>query len=413
MREDQLLIRRRSALLGLTSAVAVGRAALAVAASAAVLPEGQRFVVVILRGALDGLAAVAPYGDRDLAVWRGGLLAVEPGQQGGLFDLGGHFGLHPALAGLHAMYLAGELLPVHAVAGPYRSRSHFEAQDYLESGSDHRMSSGWLNRVVTVLPAPQRGNSPGGPALAVGGAVPMLLRGPATVGSWEPEVMAEPSSELCARIVELTRDDPLIGPAVLEGLRERDFAKGIIAGAEAESSAPDTTKGRASFAALARVAGRLLAAPRGPRIAALEIGGWDTHVGQVGHLNGALRRLDDGLSCLRDALGSAWGQTVVFVLTEFGRTVRMNGTGGTDHGTGAVAFVLGGAVAGGQVRTNWPGLERSNLFEDRDLQPTSDLRSIAKGLLADHLRLSTDRLVEIFPDSAAAPPMSGLIRKVG
>ena len=249
--------------------------------------------------------------------------------------------------------------------------------------------------------------------MAVGGAIPMLLRGPATVGSWEPEVMAEPSSELCARIVELTRDDPLICPAVLEGLRERDFAKGIIAGAEAESSAPDTTKGRASFAALARVAGRLLAAPRGPRIAALEIGGWDTHVGQVGHLNGALRRLDDGLSCLRDALGSAWGQTVVFVLTEFGRTVRMNGTGGTDHGTGAVAFVLGGAVAGGQVRTNWPGLERSNLFEDRDLQPTSDLRSIAKGLLADHLRLSTDRLVEIFPDSAAAPPMSGLIRKVG
>jgi uncharacterized protein (DUF1501 family) len=410
MTENQFVIKRRTALLGLTSAIALGPAAAAFGAPAVVLPQGQRFVVVILRGALDGLAAVAPYGDPNLAIWRSGLLTAEPGQQGGLLDLGGHFGLHPALSGLHAMYVAGEMLPVHAVAGPYRSRSHFEAQDYLESGSGHRMTSGWLNRVVSVLPAAQRGNSPGGPAIAVSGGIPLLLRGPATVGSWEPEMMAEPSSDLCARIAALVHDDPLIGPAVAEGLREREFARRVIAGADGASMDAEGQPGRTTFAALAAVAGRLLGASDGPRIAALEIGGWDTHAGQVGHLHAAFRRLDDGLTALRDGLGNAWAQTVVLVVTEFGRTVRMNGTAGTDHGTGTVAFVLGGTVAGGRIRTNWPNLERSNLFEDRDLQPTADLRSIAKGLLAEHLQLSQDRLAWVFPESAAAAPMAGLVR---
>jgi uncharacterized protein (DUF1501 family) len=411
MTRNHLVLRRRAALLGLTSAIALGPAAAAFGAPAALLPQGQRLVVVILRGALDGLAAVAPYGDPNLAVWRSGLLSAEPGQQGGLFDLGGHFGLHPALSGLHAMYAAGELVPLHAVAGPYRSRSHFEAQDYLESGADHRMTSGWLNRVVSALPAAERGNSPAGPAVAVSGGIPLLLRGPAPVGSWAPEIMAEPSADLCARIADLTHDDPLIGPAVVEGLRERDVARRVMAQADAPSTDAGAQEGRATFAALAAVAGRLLAAPDGPRIAALEIGGWDTHAGQVNHLHGALRRLDDGLTALRDGLGDAWGQTVVLVVTEFGRTVRMNGSAGTDHGTGTVAFVLGGAVAGGRVRTSWPGLQRANLLEDRDLQPTADLRSIAKGLLAEHLRLSDAKLAQVFPDSAAAAPMAGLLRR--
>jgi len=410
MSGNLLITRRRAALLGLSSAIALGPAAAAFGASAALLPEGQRFIVVILRGALDGLAAVPPYGDPNLAAWRKGLLLPEPGQEGGLSDLGGHFGLHPALSRLHALYTAGELLPVHAVAGPYRSRSHFEAQDYLESGSDHRMTSGWLNRVVGVLPRSQRGYAPGGPAISVNGGVPLLLRGPATVGSWEPDIMAEPPSELFTRIAELVHDDPLIGPAVAEGLRERDFARRVMERADGASVDAGGQSGRATFVTLAAVAGRLLAAPDGPRIAALEIGGWDTHAGQVSHLNGALRRLDDGLAALRQGLESAWTKTVIFAVTEFGRTVRMNGTAGTDHGTGTVAFVLGGAVAGGRIQTNWPGLGRGNLFEDRDLQPTADLRSIAKGLLAAHLRLSQEALAQVFPNSTAAPPMSDLIR---
>ena len=401
---------RRAALLGLTSAFTLGRASLALAGRASTLPHGQRFVVVILRGALDGMAAVVPYGDRDLAGWRANLVPPGPGAAGGVFDLGGFYGLHPELAGLHEMYAAGELLPIHAVAGSYRSRSHFEAQDYLESGADHRMTSGWLNRAVGLLPAAGRGNSPGGPALAVGSSMPLLLRGPATVGSWAPPTPAYEGMEpdLYARVAALARTDKLIGPALDEGLRERGFTDAVLAGA-----APPPQRDRAAFPVLAGFAGRMLAAADGPRIAALEIGGWDTHAGQVGRLKAALRQLDHGLVALRTELGQSWRRTVVLAITEFGRTVRMNGTNGTDHGTGTVAFVLGGVVAGGVVRANWPGLDAADLLEARDLRPTTDLRSVAKGLLAQHLNLPEPALARVFPDSAAARPMHGLVRAAG
>ena len=398
-----LLLSRRAALLGLTSAVSLGRASLALAAAA--LPSGQRLVVVILRGALDGLAAVVPYGDRNLAGWRAELVPPQPGSPGGLLDLGGFYGLHPELTGLRDMYAVGEMLPIHAVAGSYRSRSHFEAQDYLESGADHRMASGWLNRVVGLLPSSERGNSPGGPAIAIGASMPLVLRGPATVGSWTPSSFAEVAPDLYARLAALARDDTLIGPAIAEGLRERGFTDEVLSGATAP-----TPKGRPAFPLLCGFAGRMLAAEDGPRLAALEIGGWDTHAGQLRRLSAALRLLDDGLAALKTGLGDAWASTVVLVVTEFGRTVRMNGTKGTDHGTGTVAFALGGAVAGGRVQANWPGLARSNLLEDRDLQPTADLRSVAKGLLADHLKLPSDALAQVFPGSAAASPMRGLVR---
>lgn len=396
-------ITRRAALLGLTSAVSLGQASLALAAGAG----GQRFVVVILRGALDGLSAVVPYGDPALVGWRPELVPPSPGTAGGLRDLGGFYGLHPALASLHAMYRSGELLAIHAVAGPYRSRSHFEAQDMLESGADHRMTSGWLNRAVGSLAAAERGRSPAGPAIAVGAAMPLLLRGPAAVGSWAPSAFAEPSADLYARVAALARDDRLLGPAFAEGLRERGFTD-AIAGATVISPGR-----RGAFPALAGVAGRMLAAADGPRIAALELGGWDTHAGQVRRLDAALGQLDRGLAALREGLGEAWRRTAVLVVTEFGRTVRMNGTKGTDHGTGTAAFVLGGAVAGGKVRADWPGLARSRLLEDRDLRPTADIRSVAKGLLAEHLGLSAAALARAFPDSAAAPPMRGLIRADG
>lgn len=409
-------ITRRAALLGLTSAIALGRTSLALAGGAAALPGGQRFVVVILRGALDGLAAVVPYGDPNLAGWRAQLVPPAPGAPDGMLDLGGFYGLHPALANLYAMYKAGELLPIHAVAGPYRSRSHFEAQDFLESGADHRMTSGWLNRAVRALPASERGDSPGGPAVAIGATLPLLLRGPETVGSWAPPALAEPSPDLYARVAELAQGDALIGPAISEGLRERGFADRVMASGTAQQmrqgqqEQQGQPRDRTAFPALAGIAGKMLAAEDGPRIAALEIGGWDTHAGQVGRLRTALQQLDQGLAALRSNLAEAWRSTVVLVVTEFGRTVRMNGTNGTDHGTGTVAFALGGAVAGGKVRANWPGLAEANLLEDRDLQPTADLRSVAKGLLAGHLGLSDPLLAQVFPDSAAAPPMGGLVR---
>ena len=392
-----MLITRRSALLGLATAASLGRVHLALAAAF----TDRRLVVVLLRGALDGLAAVQPYGDPALHDLRPGLALGEPGTDGGVLDLGGHFGLHPALAGLHGMYRAGELLPVHAVAGPVRSRSHFEAQDILESGADHRLDSGWLNRAVQAMPG--RGAET---ALAVGTQTPLLLRGAAPVSAYAPHVFAEPTPDLYAQVAALAVNDPVLGPAVRAGLQERAFAQGHIGDGSGATDARD----RNAFPALARAAGQLLSAPDGPRVAALELGGWDTHAAQASRLEAALRTLDTGMAALRDGLGATWAQAAVLVVTEFGRTARANGTGGTDHGTAGCAFVAGGAVAGGRVLADWPGLDTGRLYEDRDLAPTMDVRAVAKGLLAEHLGLPGAALLAAFPGSQGAEPVWGLVR---
>jgi uncharacterized protein (DUF1501 family) len=389
---------RRTALLGLATSFSVGGSSLALAAAA----TDKRLVVIILRGALDGMAAVVPYGDAGLVGLRGEIVPPGPGQSNGLLDLGGFFGLHPALAGVHEMYMANEALMVHAVAGSYRVRSHFEAQDYLESGADHRMTSGWLNRVVAALSAISSAR-PEGDALAVGVSVPLLLRGPARVANWAPHGFSQPAPELYATIAALNQHDPVIGSAIAEGLRARGFGASVMAGEE-------EPKDKYAFASMARSAGEMLAAPDGPRIAALEIGGWDTHTAQATRLTGPLKQLDAGLVALKTSLGPVWAQTAVLVMTEFGRTARVNGTKGTDHGTGTVAFVVGGAVAGGRVKAAWPGLAAGQLFENRDLAPTTDLRAVAKGVLASHLGLDTGALGRVFPGGDGVGPMAGLIR---
>jgi uncharacterized protein (DUF1501 family) len=391
-----MLVSRRSALLGLTAAVTFGRASLALAA----MPTSQRFIVIILRGALDGMSAVEPYGDADFAALRGALALPQPGAPGGVLDLGGFYGLHPSLVNLHAMYAAGQALPIHAVAGHYRSRSHFEAQDYLESGVDQRLMSGWLNRAVATMPA-----APGHEiALSIGLSAPLMLRGAAPVEAWAPDHFAQPEADLYARLVSLSRYDPIIGPALSEGIRERGLSITAMGGSNADP------KHDHSFEALSGAAGRLLAAPSGPRVAVLEIGGWDTHAAQVHRLAVQLKELDDGLGALRAGLGDAWPHTMIVAVTEFGRTARVNGTQGTDHGTGGVAVVVGGAVAGGRVLADWPGLGQGKLFENRDLAPTLDLRAVLKGGLRDHMGLSSNDLNRVFPGSTAVSPMGGLVR---
>jgi uncharacterized protein (DUF1501 family) len=343
-----------------------------------------------------------PYGDPALAGLRGEIVPASPGQPNGLLDLGGFYGLHPALAGLHDLYKANEAVVVHAVAANYRVRSHFEAQDYLESGANRRLASGWLNRVVAALPAAP-GARPEGAALAVGVSIPLLLRGPAVVANWAPHGFTQPAADLYAMIAALNQDDPIIGPAIAEGLRTRGFNASVMAGA-------DEPKEKYAFPSLARVAGEMLRAPDGPRIAALEIGGWDTHSAQVNRLTGPLQQLDAGLVALKTALGPAWAQTAVLVMTEFGRTARVNGTKGTDHGTGTVAFVVGGAVAGGRIKATWPGLGTGQLFENRDLAPTTDLRAVAMGILVGHLGLDAGAMEAIFPGGDGVGAMAGLIR---
>jgi uncharacterized protein (DUF1501 family) len=395
-----MMLTRRHALLGLTAAATAGGMSVAVAAA----PGEKRFVVILLRGAMDGMSAVQPYGDPAFAGLRGKLALPGPGHRDGgqpdaLLDLGGMFGLHPAMPALHAMYRGGEALLVHAVAGGYRSRSHFEAQDFLESGADERLSSGWLNRAVACMPA-----IPGREvALSIGLSAPLLLRGPAPVEAWAPEHAAQPDADLYARLTAVCAYDPVIGPALAEGIKQRGLSATALAGGS------DLAHDR-SFAALAGAAGRLLAAPGGPRVAALEIGGWDTHTGQDRRLAIQLKQLDDGLAALRQGLGEAWRDTIILAVTEFGRTARINGTGGTDHGTAGAAFVLGGAAAGGRIVADWPGLAQGRLFENRDLAPTTDLRGVIKGVLSGHLGIGDAAFGRILPGSAGASVVSGLVR---
>jgi uncharacterized protein (DUF1501 family) len=396
-----MTLHRRSFLLGLAGAVTIGGARMALAQGPA---SERRLVVVLLRGALDGLAAVQPYGDPDFAGLRGPLALPEPGREGGVLDLGGRFGLHPGLPHLHAMFRQDQALVLHAVAGPWRSRSHFEAQDFMESGATRRLPDGWLNRALAAQPETAEGARRG---LAVGLDIPLLLRGPVRVGSYAPPGRAHAEPEALALLARWHGADPVLGPAFAEGLRARGFSAAVLAGQEPPPA------GTQAFVALAGAAGRLLATPRGPRVAALELGGWDTHAGQALRLGGPLRALDEGLEALRASLGAAWAETAVLVLTEFGRTVRINGTAGTDHGTGGVAFVLGGAVRGGRVIADWPGLGQGRLFENRDLMPSLDQRRIAKGLLAQHLGLNAAALARAFPDSAEATPLRGLLRAEG
>ncbi|MBV1829758.1 DUF1501 domain-containing protein [Komagataeibacter sp. AV436] len=402
-----MLIRRRAALLGLATSWTLGCASLAMAAPSS-HEDDPRLVVIIMRGALDGMSAVTPYGDPDLATHRRALILPPPGTAGGLLDMGGFYGLHPALQNMHALYGAGELLPVHAVAGNYRSRSHFEAQDYLESGADGRMDSGWLNRAVSLMP--QRDAGPDGYGLAMGLTVPLLLRGPAEVGCYAPAASHHPDPDLYRQIAALNADDPVTGPALRNALQARGFSDTVMEGSRTAPAAPRKGRRPDAFLALSTAAGRMLANRRGPRIAALEIGGWDTHARQVDRLGRPLAQLDRGLAALRDGLGPAWSRTVVLAMTEFGRTVRINGTGGTDHGTGTVAFIAGGPVAGGRVAGTWPGLRPDQLFENRDLAPTTDLRCVAAGLLCDHMRLEPAGMATVFP-GATATPMRGLIRQ--
>ena len=392
------ILSRRGALLGLAGTVMLGGARMAMAQG----PLGERrLVVVLLRGALDGLSAVQPYGDPDFAGHRGPLALPEPGQEGGVLDLGGRFGLHPALPHLHALFRQDQAVVLHAVAGPWRSRSHFEAQDLMECGATRRLPDGWLNRALASQPETNEGARRG---LAVGLDIPLLLRGTVRVGSYAPPSRTQAAADILAMLAQWHGADPVLGPAFTEGLRARGFSAAVLAGQEPP---PAGTNG---FVALAGAAGRLLAAPRGPRVAALELGGWDTHAGQSARLLGSLRALDDGLDALRVGLGPAWAETAVLVLTEFGRTVRINGTAGTDHGTAGVAFVLGGAVRGGRVIADWPGLGPGRLLENRDLMPSMDQRRIAKGLLAQHLGLNEAALARAFPDSADATALRGLLR---
>ncbi len=373
-----------------------------------------RFVFVILRGALDGLAAVPAYGDGNYAGKRGELALSVSGNEGSALKLDGLFALHPSLAKLHARYAADELTVLHAVASPYRERSHFDGQDLLENGTlqPHGAHDGWLNRALVALPRGRVRDSEKF-AMAFAQNVPFVLRGDAQVGSWAPSRLPDTDSETLQRIADMYAGNEYFASRLQAGIAADSMAAGSGMKSGEEGGKRDPLN---AITTIAGAAGRMMKGDDGARIAVIEANGWDTHANQGaerGLLATRLAGLDNAVDTLRIELGDAWKQTAVLIATEFGRTVAVNGTRGTDHGTAACALLVGGAVNGGRVIADWPGLGDKDLYQNRDLKPTLDLRSVCKGVLADHLGVS-EALVntKIFPDSHTAKPLESLIRKI-
>jgi uncharacterized protein (DUF1501 family) len=377
--------------------------------------EGRdpRLLVIVLRGALDGLAAVAPVGDPDWVGLRGDQALTLDGKTPAL-PLDSFFALNPAMPNLHRLYQAGAATIVHAAATPYRERSHFDGQDVLESGVDKPGAAytGWLNRALGALqPAGRAGR--GRDAFAVGPIAPLVVRGPAPVLSWTPRRLPPASDDTLMRLMDLYQHtDPVLARVLAERLGLVTIAR--AGGMDAEQPrAAGAGQVRAYFAESAGTAAKFLARADGPRIGALAFDGWDTHAAE-GALNGRLANLlgalDGAIAAVETEMKEAWRETVVAVITEFGRTARINGTEGTDHGTATVALLVGGALKGGRVVADWPGLKPAKLHEGRDLRPTTDLRAVLKGVLKDHLRVEGTALATtVFPDSAGVKPMGGLL----
>jgi len=377
---------RRTFLTGAGAIALLAAPGIAVAEAA----TDRRFVFVIQRGAADGLGTLAPTGDPAFAGLRG---AFAEDFAGGARL--GDFTLHPNLAEIARLHAAREALFVHAVASPYRDRSHFDGQNVLETGGNaaYALRDGWMNRLLGLLPGGEAR------AIAVSATVPMVLRGPRDVASYAPSALPDASEDLLARVGSLYQQDAELHAAWTQAIQTRTMAGDLAA---------DNGRNGAATGALAA---RLLAGAAGARMAVIETGGWDTHANQRGRLGFQLRGLDALIGALKAGLGADWASTLVLVATEFGRTAAPNGTGGTDHGTGALAMLLGGAVAGGRVIADWPGLGQAALYEGRDLKPTTDLDTLIASAIAQHYRLDPARTARaLFPNRGNERPMDGLVR---
>lgn len=352
--------------------------------------QSPKLVVVVLRGALDGLSAIPPYGDNHLEKLRGSLHLGNPSKaEGSPLKLDETFALHPSLTYCHSLYRNQEFAAVHACALPYHGRSHFEAQDCLENGTNSPtgLDTGWLNRAVGALK-----DSKG---LAISSGVPLLARGDAPFMTWSPTPGKSSPHELAGLLADAYRTDPMLSDAYEKAMKTQKIA-------------PDGSDTK-QLSVVMEAAGRFLSQADGPDIAMVQDKGWDTHANQNAVLTKKLRKLDDGIKAIRNSLGDSWKRTAIIITTEFGRTVAVNGTQGTDHGTGSAVMLVGGAINGGKVHGQWPGLAK--LQDDRDLLPANDLRGVFKGVLAQHLKLDKDALDnKVFPKSASVAAMPGLVR---
>lgn len=348
----------------------------------------KRFIFIIQRGAADGLNTVIPYADPAYQQLRGAL-AINTSQA---TKLDGLFALHPSLKATAKLYQEKQALFVHAVASPYRSRSHFDAQNVLETGGKaaYQFKDGWMNRMLSLLPPAQS------EAIAIASSIPMALRGKENVNAYAPSNLRDAPDDLLLRVSELYAQD-----AQLNGLWSSAM--------EANDLAGDTNIKR-NPAGIGKLAAEFLNKKDGPRIAMIETNGWDTHSGQNNRLTRQLSSLDTLIDALRQHLDNNWQNTTILVATEFGRTAAANGTGGTDHGTASTAMLLGGDLKGGRVIADWPGLDQTNLYQGRDLQPTLDLNALLASVLGERFNMDSEKVARtVFSNTNSGELMSGLM----
>lgn len=387
-------INRRTLMFG---AAAVSIASVAAPAFASV-PEsgGKKVVVIILRGAMDGLSLLPKIDDPNIHEHRASLVDAKA------VPLSDGFALHSALPNLAAMYQAKEAAFVTAVAGPYRERSHFEAQDLLECGSAHGvMNDGWLNRALQKAPAAYS-------AVSIGPVQPLIVRGRAEITSWSPPMLPEASDDTLARLMDLYQKDEVLKTSLTEALGADKVAGKSDPGAMMGMGGGRGGPGQ--YVPLLQAAGKFLSQPNGPEIAVVSLDGWDTHTAQNQNLQQRFTQLDLAIKTLKTTMGETWNKTALFAVSEFGRTVRVNGGQGTDHGTASTIVLAGGAIKGGRMFGDWPTLKPAALFENRDLAPANDARSVFKGVLREQLGWAPSDLDgAIFPDSASARAMPNLV----
>jgi uncharacterized protein (DUF1501 family) len=358
--------------------------------------QSGRLVFVLLRGGFDGLAAVVPYGDAAYRALRGPL-AFEDGD---LIHLNPQFALAPGLAPLKNFWDRNELVVLHAMAIPYRTRSHFDGQAILETGMDKPIgaSDGWLNRLLQVMPGDRSG-------IAIASGLPRSMTGPFDVQTWSPAQLGAVDDAYLDRLAVLYRADRSLQGRFESAIQQKDVVgEDAMAGGGAR---------RGGVTPLLQAAARILKQETGPNVAAMEFSGWDTHANQGlagGALDRLLNQLANGLESFRTAMGDAWNDTTVVVMTEFGRTARPNGTRGTDHGTAGAGFVIGPRIARSAVIADWPGLSDQALFEGRDVKPTLDTRSVLKGALAATFDLSAAQADRVFPGSGGVRGLYEIMR---
>ena len=352
-------------------------------------PGTRNMLFVLLRGAMDGMAMLAP--TRDPGYER--LRAVALPDYEGAKRIDPMFQLHPAFAEVGAAYEAGEALFVHATATSYRERSHFDGQDLLESGAarPNTLRQGWLNRLVALMSDAQTPR-----ALAIAPTMPLALRGSAPSSNYAPSALPEASSDFMERVGKLYADDDQLAGLFAKALETRAMAS------------DDGLRNLRDAKKAGELAASLMREEDGARIAMIELGGWDTHANQRGAFARPSRNLDALLGAYAKSMGAAWDNTLVMVATEFGRTARYNGTNGTDHGTASATLLMGGAVRGQRVLGDWPGLAPSQLYQERDLRPTTALESVLAGAVSEHFALDPARAMErLFPGRSSAA-LSGL-----